>query len=137
MCVCAHEPLSAIVAMLAMCVRKTADTTHPVTGICPMGAVQPSGSGSAGSSSKRKHKPFKGTKTRSSKEDRRERGKEEERLPSPKVQDDDDGHLIYRKGDVLESRCEFDTGTHRPSSSTSGGLEYLDNMLYSCLCVDI
>ena len=97
MCVCAHEPLSAIVAMLAMCERKTANTTHPVTVICPMGAVQLSGSGS--------------------KEDRRERGKEEERPPSPKVQDDDDGHLIYHKGDVLESRCEFDTGTHRPSSS--------------------
>ena len=62
---------------------------------------------------------------------------DDEILLSPKVKDDDDGHLIYRKGDLLESRCEFDTVTQRPSSSTSGGLEYLDNMLYSCLCVDI
>jgi CDC-like kinase len=34
--------------------------------------------------------------------------KEEERLPPPpvKVQDDEDGHLIYHKGDVLDSRYE-------------------------------
>ena len=96
--------------MLAMCVRKTADSTHPVTGI--MGAVQPGGTTvSSGSTSKRKHKPFKATKPRSSKEDRRVgKEKEDERVPSPKVQDDDDGHLIYRKGDVLESRCELATG---------------------------
>lgn len=97
--------------MLAMCVRKTGDT-HSVSGVCSMGAVQPAGTGSGGSSSKRKHKPFKMVKPRSSKEERRdlcrgkEREREEERVPSPKVQDDDDGHLIYRKGDLLETRCE-------------------------------
>ena len=47
------------------------------------------------------------------------REREEERIPPPKVQDDDDGHLIYRKGDYLDSRCRF----------------YLSNYLYHPLLV--
>ena len=97
--------------MLAMCVRKTGDT-H--SGVCPpMGAVQPTGTSSGSSSSRRKHKPFKVLKPRSSKEERKDRVKAEqrekeevERIPSPIVQDDEDGHLIYRKGDLLDKRCE-------------------------------
>jgi len=75
--------------MLAMCVRKTADGGTPTM----QAHTVPT--------SKRKHKPLKVLKSRG-KEERRE---EPERTVAVKVRDDEDGHLIYHKGDQLESRC--------------------------------
>ena len=79
--------------MLAMCVRKTGDATTPTSLQSHHKLDVPA---------KRKHKNMKALKT-SRKEERRE---EPERT-LPKVKDDEDGHLIYHKGDVLESRCTY------------------------------
>ena len=86
--------------MLTMCVRKTTDATTP-------GVQTHSGPSAA---SKRKHKSLKVLKVRSGKEDRREEGggKDRERIgerAAVKVMDDADGHLVYHKGDTLDSRC--------------------------------
>ena len=89
--------------LAAMCVRKTGDSGSQREVI-----------GSSNTTVKKKHKPFRvmTMKSRSSqRETKREKEKEaEERrviVPKVHVQDDEDGHLIYRKGDVLESRCEL------------------------------
>lgn len=88
--------------LAAMCVRKTGDSGSQREVI-----------GSGNTAVKKKHKTFRvmTMKSRSSqRETKREREKdvEERRVIAPKVhvQDDEDGHLIYRKGDVLELRYE-------------------------------
>lgn len=80
--------------MLAMCVRKTGDATTQPTALQSHHKLD--------GPAKRKHKNLKALKT-SRKEERRE---EPERALQ-KVKDDEDGHLIYHKGDVLESRCTY------------------------------
>lgn len=75
--------------MLAMCVRKTADSGAPT--IQSHGVAPPT--------SKRNHKRVLKGRV---KEERRE---ETERTVAVKVRDDEEGHLIYQKGDQLESRC--------------------------------
>ena len=89
--------------LAAMCVRKTGDS-----------GSQREVVGNSNPTVKKKQKTFRmmTMKSRSSqRETKREREKEleEKRVIVPKVhvQDDEDGHLIYRKGDVLESRCKF------------------------------
>lgn len=92
--------------MLAMCVRKTTDTTT--------NASQSHG-GTSGASTKRKHKPLKVLKARAVKEEKREEGVGKDRSKlgeraAVKVMDDADGHLVYHKGDTLDSRCKFPCG---------------------------
>ena len=88
--------------MLAMCVRKTGDTSTPT-----IQGIPPSGSGGGGApSTKRKHKAVKGIKTRG--KDGEKKAEETQRTSvTAKVRDDGDGHLIYFKGDLIEARCEF------------------------------
>ena len=87
--------------MLAMCVRKTGDTSTPT-----IQGIPPSGSGGGAPSTKRKHKAVKGIKTRG--KDGEKKAEETQRTSvTAKVRDDGDGHLIYFKGDLIEARCEF------------------------------
>lgn len=79
--------------MLAMCVRKTGDTSTPT--------LQ---SHNGPSTAKRKHRPLKALKTRGKEERKVE---EVERTVIVKVRDDEDGHLIYHKGDLLDARCTY------------------------------
>lgn len=99
--------------MLAMCVRKTADTGGTPT-------MQGSSLTNSTTSSTQRHKPLKAI--------RRPRGAgvakqapefhevvAEKRPPGTtvdvdctvKVRDDPDGHLIYHKGDLVDQRCEL------------------------------
>lgn len=90
--------------LAAMCVRKTGDSgsQREVIGSSSNAAV------------KKKHKSFKVVtmKSRSSQRETKrdkERDLDERHVIAPKVhvQDDEDGHLIYRKGDLLDMRCGF------------------------------
>ncbi len=80
--------------LAAMCVRKTGDTAPTAI------SVQ--------SSKSRKHKPMKVLqKSRTKAEENRE-GVTELTVTVPvKVRDDEDGHLIYKKGDMLDSRRTY------------------------------
>ena len=100
---------SPVVAMLAaMCVRKTGDTSSQISST-QGGCVKDSLS----NSTRKKHKSFKmvvGRKTSQTVKEKETlvvKDKEEERIPPMKVQDDEDGHLVYRKGDYLDSRCGY------------------------------
>ena len=99
--------------MLAMCVRKPDDASTPT-------------SFSQSGGSRRRLKSAKGSKSKTCKEtDKRE---QEEKTEPEIVRDDEDGHLIYSKGDVLQSRC-------MPSifDSITTGCVYLGNVhLASC-----
>ena len=63
------------------------------------------------SANKRKTKPLKVMKGRSrGGEERKPDAVAEVTVTVPvnvKVRDDEDGHLVYRKGDLLESRCTY------------------------------
>ena len=99
--------------MLAMCVRKTADTGGTPT---MQGSGLTNSTTSSTTKSSQRHKPLKAI--------RRPRGAgvakqpevTAEKRPSGttvdvdctlKVRDDSDGHLIYHKGDLVDQRCEL------------------------------
>ena len=94
--------------LAAMCVRKTGDTSSQISST-QGGCVKDSLS----NSTRKKHKGFKmvvgrkASQTVKEKETLVVKDKEEERIPQMKVQDDEDGHLVYRKGDYLDSRCGY------------------------------
>lgn len=79
--------------LAAMCVRKPGDSASSAI------AVQ--------SSKSRKHqKPLKALQK--SRTEEKKEGVTELTVTVPvKVRDDDDGHLIYKKGDLLDSRCTY------------------------------
>ena len=92
--------------MLAMCVRKTGDTGGTPT-------MQGGLTSSTSSITKRKHKPLKALRSRgggSTKHqeiaDKRQSGTVEVEC-TVKVRDDAEGHLIYHKGDLVDSRCKL------------------------------
>lgn len=98
---------SPVVAMLAaMCVRKTGDTSTHLS-------LSQSGCSTTSkdsfTSSRKKHKGFKIAvgKRSSNKEKEAPSIKDDEKIPIQKVRDDEDGHLIYQKGDYLDSRCKL------------------------------
>lgn len=77
--------------MLAMCVRKPDDASTPT-------------SFSQSGGSRRRLKSLKdGSKSKTCKEP--EKREPEEKTEPEIVRDDEDGHLIYSKGDLLQSRC--------------------------------
>lgn len=76
--------------MLAMCVRKPDDASTPT-------------SFSQSGGSRRRLKSLKGSKSKTCKE--AEKREQEEKTEPEVVRDDEDGHLIYSKGDILQSRC--------------------------------
>ena len=98
---------SPVVAMLAaMCVRKTGETSTHLSLTQGGGTTA---SKDSFSTSRKKHKGFKIAVGRRSSNKEKEVPpvvREEERIPQPKVRDDEDGHLIYHKGDYLELRCK-------------------------------
>lgn len=91
--------------LAAMCVRKTGDTSTHLS-------LSQSGCSTTSkdsfTSSRKKHKGFKITvgKRSSNKDKETPSVKDEEKIPQQKVRDDEDGHLIYQKGDYLDSRCK-------------------------------
>lgn len=101
--------------MLAMCVRKAADTGGTPT---MQGSSLTTGTSSTAKSSRR-HKPgLKATRGRgvvatSAKQpaetttEKRHPGTTVEVDCTVKTRDDTDGHLIYQKGDLVDQRCEF------------------------------
>lgn len=107
--------------MLAMCVRKTGDTGGTPT-------MQGGLTSSTSSITKRKHKPLKALRGRgggSTKHqditDKRQSGTVEVEC-TVKVRDDAEGHLIYHKGDLIDSRCKLKfwrlgLTTSRPASA--------------------
>lgn len=100
--------------MLAMCVRKTADTGGTPT-MQGSGLTTSSSSSSAAKASRR-HKPLKAMRSRAAAGGAKQSEVTEKKPPSGntvevdctvKVRDDSDGHLIYHKGDLVDQRCEF------------------------------
>lgn len=104
--------------LTAMCVRKTgdADKSSSLTSSSSL-ALQGSKetlSSAAASTARKKLRGFKIAVGKKSSQTLKEKEpvakeREEERVPPQKVQDDEDGHLIYRKGDYLDSRCKYHT----------------------------
>lgn len=93
--------------MLAMCVRKTGDTGGTPT-------MQGGLTSSTSSIKKIKHKPLKALRSRgggSTKHqeiaDKRTSSTVEVDCTVKAVRDDAEGHLIYHKGDLVDSRCKF------------------------------
>ena len=105
--------------MLAMCVRKTADTGGTPT-MQGSGLTTSSSSSSAAKASRR-HKPLKAMRSRAAAGGAKQSEVTEKKPPSGtlpgsttvevdctvKIKDDSDGHLIYRKGDLVDQRCEL------------------------------
>ena len=94
--------------LAAMCVRKTGDTSTHLP-LSQSGCTTTSKE-SFSTSSRKKYKGFKiavGRRTSNKDKDIASVVKEEDRTVPQKVKDDEDGHLIYQKGDYLDSRCEF------------------------------
>lgn len=123
--------------MLAMCVRKTADTGGTPTSM-QASVPGPFTTSSAGSAAKRKLKALRSRGSGSTKKQAETTSTVTATTSSSstmlkkqqhhhhhqqatentscstvevdctvKVRDDAEGHLIYRKGDVVDSRCEF------------------------------
>lgn len=101
--------------MLAMCVRKTADTGGTPT--MQGSGLTTSSSSTSASKSSRRHKPLKAMRSRAAAGGAKQSEVSEKKPPSGstvevectvKVRDDCDGHLIYHKGDMVDQRCEFD-----------------------------
>lgn len=101
--------------MLAMCVRKTADTGGTPT-------MQGSSlTNSTTSKSTRRHKPLKamrsrggagGAKQPETTAEKKQSGTTVEVECTVKIRDDGDGHLIYHKGDLVDQRCELICACH-------------------------
>ena len=98
---------SPVVAMLAaMCVRKTGDTSTHLS-LTQSGCTTTSKE--SFSTTRKKHKGFKiavGRRSSNKEKETVSTVREEEKVVLPKIRDDEDGHLIYQKGDYLESRCK-------------------------------
>ena len=93
--------------LAAMCVRKTGDSSTHLS-LSQSGCTTTSKE--SFSSSRKKYKGFKiAVGRRNSNKDKEISStvKEEERVVQQKVKDDEDGHLIYQKGDYLDSRCKL------------------------------
>lgn len=102
--------------MLAMCVRKTADTGGTPT---MQGSGLANSSCSTTSKSSRRHKPLKVMRSRggvggakqpetTTTAEKKQSGTTVEVDCTVKIRDDGDGHLIYHFGDLVDQRCEFD-----------------------------
>ena len=98
--------------MLAMCVRKTADTGGTPT---MQGPSLTNSSCTTTSKSSRRHKPLKamrsrggagGAKQAESTADKKQSSTTVEVDCTVKIRDDSEGHLIYHKGDLVDQRCK-------------------------------
>lgn len=103
-----HESSGGVVIMLAaMCVRKTGGDN--VSTVSQVGSKESIVTTGTAGTTRKKHKTLKnivvgrkiGHQSTKDKESVKESSREEDRPGLPKIEDDDDGHLIYKKGDRL------------------------------------
>ena len=103
--------------MLAMCVRKAADSSGGNPTMQASTLTSSTGTSNTAKGSTRRHKPLKAMRSRGTGTTSGKQQDASEKINfttntvevdcTVKVRDSQDGHLIYHKGDMVDQRCEF------------------------------